>query len=176
MRSAENEFAQEHGGDECSESVERLCQVQAAGGCFRVSQRGYIRVGSRFEEAHSGGDDKENTEIGPVFFQHGCREKEQSAACCQEQSEYDTGFVAVFLHKHGNRYGEYEIGQPIGGFGERCFECVQFAGFHQLPDHGRQQVAADGPQEEEAENQYEWNDVFIFFHGITFIYSDMFLI
>ena len=154
--------------------------------CARFRRRGLFSglpnavtygLAAVFEEAHSGGDDKENTEIGPVFFQHGCREKEQSAACCQEQSEYDTGFVAVFLHKHGNRYGEYEIGQPIGGFGERCFERVQFAGFHQLPDHGRQQVAADGPQEEEAENQYEWNDVFIFFFMVLlFIYSDMFLI
>lgn len=162
MRSAENEFAQEHGGDECSESVERLCQVQAAGAVFgspNAVTYGLAAVSRKHIPVAMIKKYRDRPSILSAWLPG----KEQSAACCQEQSEYDTGFVAVFLHKHGNRYGEYEIGQPIGGFGERCFERVQFAGFHQLPDHGRQQVAADGPQEEEAENQYEWNDVFIFF-------------
>ena len=67
----------------------------------------------------------------------------------------------------GNRYREDKVSQPVGRFGERGFERIQFAGFHQLPDHGRQQVAADCPQEEEAEYQCQWQGVILLFHTIS---------
>ena len=84
MRATQNQFTQKHSRDKGAESVERLCQIQPSRCCFGRPQNGNIRIGSSLQETHTGSYDKENAEIGPIGFQHGSREKEQTTQCRQQ--------------------------------------------------------------------------------------------
>ena len=167
---AEHQLAQEHGRDERAQAVERLCQIQTTGRRVRVAQSRHIGVGSRLQKAHAGGNDEEDAQVGPILLNHGSRDEEQSAASRQHQSEDDARLVAVTLHVHGYGDGEDEVGQPIESLGERCLEGVQFTGLHQLPNHGGQQIAADGPQEEEAEDERQGDKICVLFHCVVSLF------
>ena len=164
---AQDQFAQEHGRYERAQPVERLGQVKPPGCRHRVSQDRHIRVCRRFQEAHAGGDDKEYAQVHAIAVHPRRREEQQAAGGGDQQPRHNPDPVAEPPHEHGDGDGADKVGQPVGAFRERGLERVQFAGFHQLPNHGGQQVAADGPQEEQAENQPQGQTCF--FH------SDMFL-
>ena len=109
----------------------------------------------------------DDEEISPELFQNGGREKEQASDSRQDKPENNPRLITVAFHKHGYRDGKDEIGKPIGGFRERSLKSIQFASLHQLPYHGRKQVAAYRPQEEKAEDQSQRYRICILFHGMT---------
>ena len=57
------QFAQEHGGNECTQSVECLRQIEAARCGSGVTQFCYVRVSGCLKEAHAYGYDKEGAEV-----------------------------------------------------------------------------------------------------------------
>ena len=79
----------------------------------------------------------------PVFLYLSCREEKQTSDSSKNETDYYTRLIAETFHEHCYRYGKQEVGQPIGRFSERGLESIQFTGFHQLPDHCRQQITAD---------------------------------
>jgi hypothetical protein len=119
---------------------------------MKIALNGNVGIGSCFEKAHACGNNKENAEVSPVLLYHSRGEKQQTAHSRNQHAKNNACLVAVPLHKYGYGYGKNEVRQPVGGFGKRGFKRCQIAGFHQLPNHSRQQAGADSPNKKQAEN------------------------
>ena len=155
MVSAQNHLAQEHRRNKCTKSVERLCQIQSSGSRRRITENRHIRIGRRFQKTHTCGNDEKNAQISPIGLDNGCRKEKKSAERSQKQTQYNSRLVTETFHIHGYRHRENKIGQPVSRFSKRSFKRIKLTRLHQLPDHGRQKVTADCPQEEKAEYQHQ---------------------
>ncbi|OPZ41981.1 MAG: hypothetical protein BWY95_02466 [Bacteroidetes bacterium ADurb.BinA104] len=50
---SQNYFTQKHGGYKGAQSIESLCQIEAAGRCSRIAQLSDVGVGGCLKEAHT---------------------------------------------------------------------------------------------------------------------------
>ena len=91
---AEQELAYGKRGEERAQAVERLREVQAAGGCLAVAQLGDVGVGSRLQEGQAAADDEQRPKEGVERACLGTGDEQQGTQTEQKQSEHHASPIA----------------------------------------------------------------------------------
>ena len=158
-RIAKEELPHGKRGEETTQAVERLREIESAGGCLAGSQLGHIGVGCHFEEHKSAADDEEGDKEGSKRPHLGSWDEQQRPQA-EEQQPCDNAFaIAPTVDEEPGGNGQQEIADIGGHLDERR---LRDGDVHRVLEMLVQHVedgAREAPKEEQRGDEDEGNHV-----------------
>ena len=145
----EEELSDEESGGELTQSVERLAEIESAGGSLGRSQLSNIRVGGRLEEHKSAADDEERSQIGIERAGLSAGNEKQGANAEQQQTKDYAQAIAASVDEPACRDGHDEITQIGSDLNERRLRDADVESVLEVLVQYVQDGAREAPKKEE---------------------------
>ena len=159
---------------ERADGVERLRQIEPAGGRFLGSHLQDVRVCARFEERQAARKDEVSQQERVVAAACLGRMEQQRAGCIERQAQHDARLVGVSADEDGCRQRHGEVAAVESQLDEGAVGDAHAENLGESFHHGVGDVVGKAPQGETSSDEDEGNQVadsafreqrmFVFFH------------
>ena len=155
----EEELSDGEGGEKRAQSVERLREVQSAGGCLWCSKLRNVWIGRRFEERQSASDDEEADEEGIERADVRARYEEERTGSEEAETEDDAAAIAPAVDEQSGRYGHEEVAQIGCHLDERRLRDGDVQLVLEVLVENVEDGSCESPEEEECGNKHKRHHV-----------------
>ena len=149
----------EDDAQDAANGVERLGDIEPAGGRLGTSHRHDIGIGRGLQHGTAAGHDVDGNKVEGVTGCLGCGHEEDGASGIEDQPQDDATLVGVLADEQGRRQGNHEVGPVESELDERGL-CV--AHVHNPLERAQQRVGhvvGYAPEEEQAGDEDEGQEV-----------------